>query len=432
MQAWREENAPVIVAAEGFHLIDEEGHRYLDGHSSLWCNVHGHRVPAIDEAIRQQLDRVAHTTLLGLANDRAAELAAELVRRAPRGLNKVFFSDDGSTAIEAAMKIAWQYHRQKPRPEPRDLFVGLGGAYHGDTMGAVSVGGIDTFHAMYGGMTFSTLRVPSPTALRRPSGQTAGEYLAHCGEIMERTIEEHSQRIAAVIVEPLVQAAAGILVHPPGYLARLRAVTAQHGIPLIADEVAVGFGRTGTLFACEQEDVAPDLLCLSKGITGGYLPLAATLCTDEIESAFLGHPSEGRTFYHGHTYTGNPLACAAALASLRLFDENRVLDNVAVLADELRQQLALLVAHCHVAEIRQCGIMVGIEFVADRETLESFPLTRRLGHELTLACRRRGVILRNVGDVLVLWPAPAMPRELASHLVDVVRESVEEVLSKSE
>jgi adenosylmethionine-8-amino-7-oxononanoate aminotransferase len=428
MSAFREEGAPIIAAAEGFFLIDTAGRRYLDGHSSLWCNIHGHRVPEIDQALRQQLDRVAHSTLLGLSNVPSIELAVELVRRAPPGLTKVFYADCGAAGVEVALKIAYQYHRQKPRPEPRDLFVGLSGAYHGDTVGTVSLGGIDRFHALFSGLMFPVLRAPSPA--------TPGLSLEDCLAQTEALLTARAEQIAGFVVEPLVQAAAGILVHPPGYLRRVRELTRRLGILLIADEIAVGFGRTGTLFACEQENVVPDLLILSKGLTGGYLPLAATLATDPIYDAFLGEPWEGRTFYHGHTYTGNPLACAAALASLRLFEESRVLDNVQRIATVLHDvwlggnRPAWARRH---AVIRHKGAMLGIELWRDaaQDAPVPFPPQARIGHQVTLECRRRGVIIRNIGDVVVLMPAPAMPVDLARHLCAVVQESIAAVLEST-
>ncbi len=290
MLAYRGEQAPIIEAADGFYLVDTEGNRYLDGISSLWCNVHGHRVSEIDEAVRRQLDRVAHSTLLGLSSVPSIELAKELASRAPQGLNKVFYSDSGATAVEVALKIAYQYHAQR---EPhasrrRDLFLCLGSAYHGDTIGTVSVGGIPLFHSVYRDLLFKTVQVPSPVTFRTPAGFTASSYLEHCYAELERQIVEHRERAAGFIIEPLVQGAAGILIHPAGYLKRVRELTRNHGILLIADEVAVGFGRTGTLFACEQESVQPDLMCVAKGLTGGYLPLAATLATDEILRSLSG------------------------------------------------------------------------------------------------------------------------------------------------
>jgi adenosylmethionine-8-amino-7-oxononanoate aminotransferase len=428
MLAYRDEAAPIIAEGEGFFLTDVLGRSYLDGISSLWCNVHGHRVPEIDAAVREQLDRIAHTTTLGLSSVPTIELARELVQRAPAGLNKVFYSDSGATAVEVALKIAYQYHVQKPNsPGRRDLFVCLGEAYHGDTIGTVAVGGIPLFHGIYGGLLFETLKVPTPVTFRVPAGHDRDSYLADCFDALERAVTQHAQRIAAFIMEPLVQGAAGILVHPPGYLRRVRELTAAHGIPLIADEVAVGFGRTGTLFACEQEDVRPDLMCLAKGLTGGYLPVAVTLATDEIYAAFLDQPSAGKTFFHGHTYTGNPLGCAAALASLRLFERNNVLANVQANAQRIAARLNEIEGWPHVGEVRQKGVMVGIELVQDRAGSVPYPAERRMGHQVTLAARKRGVIIRPLGDVVVLMPAPGMPGELVEQLCDVAIESIAEV-----
>ena len=431
MQEYCREDTPVIVGAEGFYLIDATGRRYLDGTSSLWCNVHGHRVPEIDEAIRAQLDRVAHSTLLGLAGGPSAELAYELTQRAPAGLNRVFYSDSGATAVEAALKIAFQYHRQRPDgPQHRDLFVSLGGAYHGDTLGSVSVGGVDLFHEVYRSLLFPTLKVPAPVAYRLPPGFDAATYVAHCEAELERVLRENQSRIAAFVIEPLVQGASGILVHPPGYLRRVRELTRELGLLLIADEVAVGFGRTGSLFACEQEQVVPDLLCLAKGLTGGYLPLAATLATDEIYSAFLAPPAQGKTFFHGHTYTGNPLGCAAALASLRLFEERQVLQDVQRNQAILQQRLSEFRDWPQVGDIRQKGVMAGIELVRDRATRERFPAEWRVGHRVTLAARERGAILRPLGDVIVLMPAPAMPQATLNELCDIASDSIRAVVSQ--
>lgn len=428
MSAYRDEEAPIIERGEGFYLTDIEGRRFLDGISSLWCNVHGHRVPEIDQAVREQLDRVAHSTLLGLGSGPSIELAKRLVDITPSGLSKVFYSDSGATAVEAALKIAYQYHRQKPGgAEERDLFATVSGAYHGDTIGSVSVGSIELFHRVYGKLLFETVSVPSPSGFRFPDGMMAGDYHAYCFDELERVIKKHAERLAAFVIEPLVQGAAGILVHPPGYLQRVRELTAAHGIPLIADEVAVGFGRTGTMFASEQEQVQPDLFCVGKGLTGGYLPVAATLATDEIFDAFLGDPAEGRTFYHGHTYTGNALGCAAALASLELFQTHETLANVKSNEELMRERLGKLTDHPHVGDVRQKGIMVGIELVRDPATAAPYDAELRMGHQVTLAARRRGVILRPLGDVVVLMPAPAMPSELVGQLCDVAIEAIHEV-----
>ena len=430
MSAWMDENAPIIIRGDGFHLFDTDETRYLDGISSLWCNVHGHNVPEIDKAIRNQLDRVAHSTMLGLASDVSIELARQLVDITPEPLTRVFYSDSGATSVEVALKLAYQYHHQKENREPqRNTFLCVGNAYHGDTIGSVSVGGIDLFHRVYQHLLFPTVSVPSPVATRIPDGHTKETWLAHCFDAAEQLVREHSNQAAGFVIEPLVQGAAGILVHPEGYLAHVRRLCTQHGIPLIADEVAVGFGRTGTLFACDQEAVQPDLMCLAKGISGGYLPIAATLATEEIFAAFGGPPSAGRTFFHGHTYTGNPLGCAAALASLALFTKNNVMQNVGRLNETLTAALSPLRDKPYVGEIRHKGIMVGIELVRDRDTMKPLPVENRTGHQVTLAARRRGAIIRPLGDVIVLMPAPAMPPELVQELCHITVESIEEVMN---
>lgn len=430
MSAYVDEGAPIVRGSGGFDLIDADGQRYLDGISSLWCNVHGHRVPEIDDAIRQQLDRVGHSTLLGLSNEPSIVLAKRLVDITPAGLNRVFYSDSGATSVEAALKMAYQFHQQKPSPEPdRTTFVCVGNAYHGDTLGSVSVGSMDVFHRTYRHLLFPTHVLPSPIATRVPDEHTRDSWLQHCFDAVRTTFEQHHKTIAGVVIEPLVQGAAGILVHPPGYLKHVREICDEFGVPLIADEVAVGFGRTGKMFACEHEDVRPDLMCIAKGITGGYLPLAATLATDEIFDAFTGPPSAGRTFFHGHTYTGNPLGCAAAVASLDLFESNDVLSNAASIAAVLKEELTPLQECPHVGEIRQRGTMVGIELVADRSTMESFPAEHRLGHQVTLQARQRGVVIRPLSDVIVLMPAPAMPAELVQKLCRATVESIEAALA---
>ncbi|MEA2223676.1 MAG: adenosylmethionine---8-amino-7-oxononanoate aminotransferase [Solirubrobacteraceae bacterium] len=401
-QGWCEEEPLIIERAQGCTLFDTDGNGYLDGVSSLWCNVHGHGHPAIDRAVREQLERVAHTTMLGLSHPGAIELADRLVALAPRGLERVFYSDNGSTAAEVALKMAFQYWRHRGEPG-RDGFICLRDAYHGDTIGSVSVGGIDLFHACFGPLLFDTWQAEP--------GDT---------ESMAALLGKHAGRVAAVIVEPLVQGAAGILTHPDGYLRDVRALCDEHDVLLICDEVATGFGRTGTMFACEQEDVAPDLMCVAKGLTGGYLPLAATLASERIYEAFLGNHAELKTFFHGHTYTGNPLACAAALATLDVFERERTLDalgpKIALLHTLLDE---LVVALPAVHEVRRRGFMVGIE-------LRAFPLHARMGHQVALAARRRGAVIRPLGDVVVLMPPLAMSADELSHLVQITAASVAE------
>src|SRR5918999_425751 len=402
-QGWVEEEPLIVESAEGTDLIDVHGRRYIDGVSSLWCNVHGHRHPRIDAAVREQLDSVAHSTMLGLSHRPGIELARRLVELAPAGLTRVFYSDSGSTAAEIALKTAFQYWRQRGEERPR--FLALRMAYHGDTIGSVSVGGIELFHSLYRPLLFDTLK-------------------AEPGDVgeMERILSAHRGEVAAVIMEPLVQGAAGMLVHPEGYLRAVRELCDRHDVLLILDEVATGFGRTGRMFACEHEDVTPDLLCLAKGITGGSLPLAATLASERIYEGFLGRFEEFRAFFHGHTYTGNPLACAAALASLDVFEDERTLERLAPKIELLGGLLRPLAAHPEVREVRRCGFMTGIE-------LAGYPLEARMGHRVTLEARRRGAIIRPLGDVVVLMPPLSISERELESLVGITAEAIDAATS---
>ena len=400
-----QEYEPLLIASgRGATLVDTAGNAYLDGSASMWCNVHGHRHPRLDAALRAQLDQVAHTTNLGLSNPTTVQLARRLVEIAPAGLEKVFFTGDGSSAIEAALKMAFQYWRQADPPQPaRTRFVAVGEAYHGDTLGAIGVGGVDRFTAMFGPLTFEAIRIPSPGGPCPHTGRPApGLDEALAG--LERILAEHAGRIAALVMEPLVQAAGGILVHPPGFLRGVRALTARHDVLLILDEVAVGFGRTGTMFACEQEQVAPDVLCLAKGLTAGYLPMAATLTTPRIADAFLGSHADRRTFFHGHTYGGNPLAAAVALASLDVFRDERVLESLPPKIARLRDRVADLARLDHVGDVRQCGLVAGLDLVADKAARRPYPWEEQRGTRACLAARPHGALLRQLGDTVVLMP----------------------------
>jgi adenosylmethionine-8-amino-7-oxononanoate aminotransferase len=414
MQGWPAEAAPVIEGAEGVWLVDAEGRRYIDGVSSLWCNVHGHRHPRIDAAVRAQLGQVAHTTMLGLSHPTAEELARRLVALAPKApasepLRRVFFSDSGSTAVEVAIKMSFQYWQQADDARPaRTRFVALEGAYHGDTVGSVSVGGIDLFHSLYRPLLFDAYKVPP--------GDT---------EALARVLAEREDEIAAVIVEPLVQGAAGMTLQPPGFLGATRELCDRHDVFLICDEVATGFGRTGTMFACEQEGIVPDFLCLAKGLSGGYLPLAATLATERVYEGFLGDYADFRTFFHGHTYTGNPLACAAAIASLEIFEQERTLERLGPKIELLRQLLRDLVEPLpHVAEIRQIGFMCGIELAGDPDRAEPYDPAVRMGHRVTLEARRRGAVIRPLGDVAVLMPPLAIEADVLEELVEITSDAI--------
>jgi len=395
----------IIERAEGNTLIDIDGRRLVDGVSSLWCNVHGHRHPQIDAAIRAQLDKVAHVTNLGQSNPATITLARRLVDITPAGLNHVFFSDSGATSVEVALKIAFQYWQQCERPRrEKTKYAALSMAYHGDTVGGVAVGGIARFHEIFGPLLFDVVRVPAPDLYRPPDGvppQTAwAHYLNAAREIFER----HHHELAAIVVEPLVQGAAGMMLQPPGYLRGLRDLTREFDILLIADEVATGFGRTGRMFACEHEDVSPDLMCLAKGLTGGYLPMAATLATSEIYNAFLGPHAELKTFFHGHTYGGNPLAAAAANASLDLFAQEGTLDQLPEKIARFQERLEPIRRHPHVGDVRQRGLMIGIELVQNRETKEPYPWQQARGRRACEAATEQGVWLRPLGDVIVVMP----------------------------
>jgi adenosylmethionine-8-amino-7-oxononanoate aminotransferase len=420
MQGFREEDPLIISRGEGIYLYDIQGNRYLDGVSSLWANLHGHHRPELDRALTAQLNQVAHSTLLGIAHPPAILLARRLVELAPPGLSKVFYSDNGSTAVEVALKIAFQFWRNRGQSQ-KQLFLKLGGGYHGDTIGAVSVGGIPIFHEIYRPLLFDTLEAPAPYCYRCSHQSDCGQQ---CLSRLEELVATHHQELAAVIVEPVMQGAAGMIAQPPGYLAKVREVTRQHNVLLIADEVAVGFGRTGAMFACEHESVSPDLLCLAKGITGGYLPLAATLATNEVYQAFLGAFEEFKTFFHGHTYTGNPLGAAVGLASLDIFAKERVLEGLTAKIAQVAGRLTEMAEHPHVGDIRQRGLMVGIELVADKSTREPFSLKQRVGHQVILAARKLGAILRPLGDVIVLLPPLCITAAELDTLCDITQEAI--------
>lgn len=385
---WCRTDPLVIVRGEGAWLWDSEGNRYLDGNSSIWTNLHGHRHPVLDAAIRAQLDHVAHTSFLGFANPRASELAARLCGLFPVGtLERVFFSDDGSTAIECAARMALQYRIN--RREPRTRFIAFENGYHGDTLGAASLGGVGRFTSMIGSFGLEVTRVATMEDLQRLPDQTISQS-------------------AAVIIEPLIQGVNEMRPWPGGMLAELRRWCDRHGIHLILDEVMTGFGRTGMMFACQREEVIPDFLCLAKGLTGGYLPMAATLTTGLIYDAFLG--GEDRAFYYGHSYTANPLGCAVALASLDVFESERTLELLQRKVERLTGLLAELSAgHAEIHEVRQCGFIAGIEL--RRSDGSRFPSAERVGEEVCRAARKHGLLTRPILDTIVLMPPLSISME---------------------
>ncbi|HUE73007.1 MAG TPA: adenosylmethionine--8-amino-7-oxononanoate transaminase [Pirellulaceae bacterium] len=418
----------LIERAEGCRLIDVEGREFLDGVSSLWCNLHGHRHPRLDAAIREQLDKVAHVTNLGAGSPTTARLAKRLVDLAPPGLAHVFFSDSGATAVEVALKMAFQYWRQvDPACRAGSMRASTGGrgptrqvgptrskylawenAYHGDTLGSVSVGGVARFHEMFRPLLFDVVRLPTPDMYRLPSGVTRDTACSHYLAQLGTALAEHHEELAAVVIEPLMQCAAGMIRHPPGFVRGVRELTHKYNVLLIADEVAVGMGRTGKMFACEHEGVTPDFLCLAKALTGGYLPLAATLTTDDIWQAFLGKYEESRTFFHGHTYGGNPLGAAVALATLDVFDEEQTLAAIQPKIARLREHLARIAEHPRVGDVRQLGLIAGIELVRDKPTREPFAWTEKRGTRVCQHALTEGVWLRPLGNVVVIMPPLAV------------------------
>jgi adenosylmethionine-8-amino-7-oxononanoate transaminase len=420
----------IIEEGRGSYVKDINGRWYLDGISSLWVNVHGHRKREIDEAIIQQVRKISHSTLLGISNVPAIELAEQLVKIAPRGLSKVFYSDNGSTAVEVALKMAFQFWKQSSKKDSKKKkFISLKNGYHGDTIGSVSVGGIDLFHGIYRPLLFPTLKVESPYCYRCPIHLTFPQCGIECLNLLEETMKRHHSETAGFVLEPIVQGAGGMIVFPKGYLKEAQFLCNKYHILMIADEVATGFGRTGRMFACEHEKVSPDLMAVSKGISAGYLPLAATLTTHEIHRAFLGEAQELKTFYHGHSYTGNPLACRAALASLELFKKERILERLPSKIQFLKRELKRLYRIPAVGEVRQKGLMVGIELVADRKRKTSFPWEAKISFKIILEARKRGVIIRPLGDVMVLMPPLSITENELKRLTQVVFDSIETVLS---
>lgn len=471
MRQWREKAPLIVERGEGPYLFDTEGRRYIDGVSSLWCNVHGHAVPAIDDAIREQLGRIAHTTLLGLASPPSIELAQRLVGlvsgklglvsgdkptthdettpESPphRPLTKVFYTDAGATAVEAAFKMAVGYWHHEGQPQ-KQRFIGLRGAYHGDTVGAMSVGYSDLFHRAFKSMVFPVDWFDAPDALRPPAGfepvgrgsDSAGCWPSqddslnnalgdHCLNQLEKRLEQQADQTAAVVLEPVVQGAAGMVCQPPGFVGRVAALARRYNVLFIADEVAVGFGRTGRVFACEHDRAAPDILCLAKGLTAGYLPLAVTMTTDAVYEAFTGELSERKALYHGHTYTGNPLACAAALAGLDLFEQPThgspdLVGHIQAMAALMREKLEPLRACLHVRDVRQRGMMVGIELGENPmlagacKPAEPFDFSAPIGHAICDKLRGRGVIIRPLGNIVVLMPICATPPDVLAELVE--------------
>lgn len=427
MQEWLAEDPCIISQGDGHYLVDVHGRKYLDGVSSLWCNVHGHRKKEIDDAIKAQLDRIAHSTFLGLSHAPGIQLAKKLIDIAPAGLKRAFYSDSGATAVEIAMKMAVQYWQLKGEGR-RTQIATLAESYHGDTVGSMSMGYSETFHRFYKSLLFPVLRLTPPHVFRYYKGMDEARALGAAVEEAEEKLTNNKQTLAALVIEPLMQGAAGMWSQPVQFVQALSEICRRHEVLFVLDEVATGFGRTGKMFACEHAGLTPDIMCLAKGITGGYLPLAATLTTEEIFSAFLGEYREFKTFFHGHTYTGNPLGCAAALASLELFDKEdlvaRMQPKIAYLKKRLREEFLPL---SHVSDVRQWGFMVGIELVEDKASGKRYPPEKRIGYKVILEARKHSVIIRPLGDVIVLMPPLAIADEELTLLLNVVFDSIRAV-----
>jgi adenosylmethionine---8-amino-7-oxononanoate aminotransferase len=422
----------IIERALGCRLIDIDGREYLDGASSMWCNVHGHNHPRINAAIREQLGRVAHCTALGMGCDTTVQLAKRLADLAPGDLEHVFFASDGSSAVEVALKMAFQYWRQRENPNPhKTKFIAFGEAYHGDTIGSASVGGIPRFHALFKPLLFEVIRAPLLDPQSLPAGTTSADAAAHFLAVTDQLLQRHHEEIAAVVIEPLVQCAAGMVMHPPGFLHALRELTKSYGVLLIADEIAVGFGRTGTMFACQQENVVPDFLCLGKGLSGGYLPIAATMTNDTIYSAFLGEHHQARTLHHGHTFSGNPLACAAAFASLDVFDEERTLAKLPTKVARLNEHLCKLTKHPHVGSTRQRGLIGALDLTLDKATGAPYPAVERRAWRVCKEALTHGVWLRPLADVLYVMPPLAITLDELDTVMETLAAAIEIVTTDS-
>jgi len=427
MQEWMAEEPVIISQGEGHYLIDVDSRKYLDGVSSLWCNVHGHHKKELDDAIKTQLGHIAHSTFLGLTHIPGIQLAQKLVEIAPKGLRRVFYSDSGATAVEIALKMAVQYWQLKGDNQ-RTQIASLAESYHGDTVGSMSIGYSETFHRFHKSLLFPVLRLTPPHLFRYYKAMSEAAALDAAINEADQKLTENTNSLAALVMEPLMQGAAGMWSQPVAYLQALSEICQRNRVLLVLDEVATGFGRTGKMFACEHAAVTPDILCLAKGITGGYLPLAATLTTEEIFSVFLGEYREFKTFFHGHTYTGNPLGCAVALASLELFERDRIIEQMQPKGAYLRRRLNdEFLQLAHVSDVRQWGFMIGIEMVEDKNSRKSYAPEKRIGHKVILQARKRGVIVRPLGDVIVLMPPLTMADAELKMLLDVVYDSIRAV-----
>lgn len=423
----------VIEQADGVWMVDSHGRRLLDGASSMWCNVHGHNHPAINSAIEGQLHRVAHVTTLGMTSDTTVKLAKRLVDIVPAGLEHVFFSSDGSSANEVALKAAFQYWLQCDDPQPQKTrYLTFGQAYHGDTLGAASVGGIGKFHDLFQPLLFEVVRMPSPDSRRLPPGLAGEAAVRYFLDEVEEVLKEQADTLAAIVIEPMVQGAAGMVMQPPGFVRGLRELATRYDVLLIVDEVATGFGRTGSMFVCDAEGISPDFMTLGKGLTSGYLPMAATITTKKIWETFLGDSESGRALYHGHTFSGNPICAAAALASIDLFEEEQTLEKLPPKIERLGERLATLAEHPHVAHARQRGMIVAMDLVQDKQTGEPFPTKARVGQRVAEIALDHGVWLRPRANMTYAIPPLAISLEEIDLLMDAMTAGVQQATAAAQ
>ena len=433
MQDWLTEDVVIIERGDGCYLIDTAGNRYIDGTASMWTNVHGHNHPELNTALKTQLDKIAHTTLLGYSNIPAIQLAQKLVEITPIGLNKVFYSDNGSTAVEVALKMAYQYWQHKGEPQ-RKLFIHFDNAYHGDTIGAMSVGGIDSFHTTFDSLLFKGIRVSAPEMYRpsRDADATSNNTAAKTRWLnaVEDVLSENAGQVAGIILEPLIQGAGGMLIAPTGFLRELALLAKRWKVLLIVDEVMTGFGRTGKMWACEHENVTPDLLCTAKGLAAGYLPLAATLTTDDLYNTFLGEYRDLKTFFHGHTFTGNPLACAVALENIAIFERENLLSQLQPTIEHFKNRLQEFYRLPPVGDVRVCGLAAGIELMKNPDTHIPYPFEEKVGIRVCKEALSRGAMLRPLVNTIVLMPPLQISIPTLDTLLDIVYTSIETVTKK--
>jgi adenosylmethionine-8-amino-7-oxononanoate aminotransferase len=424
------EKLPSIVMdhGSGVYLYDVDGKVYIDIVSSWWCNLLGHCNPKINAAVREQLDKLEHVIFSNISHEPAIKLCEELIKTIPKGLSKFHFSDNGSATVECALKMAFQYQYQTGHEEKK-RFMCLTEGYHGETLGALSVGALDLYAKIYRPMLMETIQIEAPDCYRCPYGKLRDHCSAECFEHAENAFEHHAHETCAIIVEPLLQGSAGMRIYPPAYLRKLRELCDRYKVLLIADEIATGFGRTGKMFACDHAAITPDILCVSKGLTGGYLPMGLTIATEEIYRAFYADYHEGKAFMHSHTYSGNPLACSAALAVQSILREEKILDHAAVRATYLHQNLCkVLLNHPNVGEIRQIGLINAIELVADKESKTGFDQNLRMGYQIYQKALKHGLLLRPLGNVLYFNPSLTINEEEIDKAITRCIDSIDEIL----